>query len=181
MARHKSASYLCTMNLDFIQLLPETFSPNSRVWIYQSSRLLTLSEALEAEALINKFCGEWQSHGDEVKAYGNLFFGQFLVLMADESQTSVGGCSTDSSVRFVKQLGQQFNIDFFDRNNLAFLVKDKVQVIPMNQLQYAFQNNFINPETLYFNNTVLTKSEMETNWIIPVKASWISRRLKMEA
>jgi hypothetical protein len=168
------------MNLDFIHLLPETFSPNSRVWIYQSSRLFTMSEALEIEALINKFCGEWQSHGDNVKAYGNLFFGQFLVLMADESQTSVGGCSTDSSVRFVKQIGQQFNVDFFDRNSLAFVVKDKVQILPMNQLQYAFQNNFIDTDTLYFNNTVLTKSEMESNWIIPIKSSWIARKLKIE-
>ena len=140
-----------------------------------------MSEAMEIEALINKFCGEWQSHGDEVKAYGNLFFGQFLVLMADESHTTVGGCSTDSSVRFVKELGNQLKVDFFDRNNLAFFIKDKVQLLPMNQLQYAFENNFINPETLYFNNTVLTKSEMESNWIIPVKASWIARRLKIEA
>jgi hypothetical protein len=169
------------MNLDFIHLLPDTFSPSSRVWIYQSSRLFTMSEALEIEALVNKFCGEWQSHGDEVKAYGNLFFGQFLVLMADESRTKVGGCSTDSSVRFVKELGNQFNVDFFDRNHLAFVTKDKVQLLPMTQLQYAFENNFITPETPYFNNTVLTKSEMETNWIIPVKASWIARRLKIEA
>src|SRR5690348_8817249 len=108
------------MNLDFIHLLPDTFAPNSRVWIYQSSRLFTLSEALEIEALINKFCGEWRSHGDEVNAYGNLFFGQFLVLMADENSTKVGGCSTDSSVRFVKELGNQFKVDFFDRNTLAF-------------------------------------------------------------
>jgi len=168
------------MNLEFIQLLPETFSPHSRVWIYQSSRLFTLSEALEIEALINKFCGEWQSHGDSVKAYGNLFFGQFLVLMADESQTSVGGCSTDSSVRFVKELGQQFKVDFFDRSGLAFVVKDKVQVLPLNQLQYAFENNFIDQDTLYFNNTVLNKAEMESNWIIPVKNSWIAKRLKIE-
>lgn len=140
-----------------------------------------MSEALEIEALVNKFCGEWQSHGDEVKAYGNLFFGQFLVLMADESHTKVGGCSTDSSVRFVKELGNQFNVDFFDRNHLAFVTKDKVQLLPMTQLQYAFENNFITPDTIYFNNTVHTKSEMETNWIIPVKASWIARRLKIEA
>lgn len=169
------------MNLEFKHLLPETFSPHSRVWIYQSSRLFTLSEALDIEALVNKFCGEWQSHGDSVLAYGNLFFGQFLVLMADESQTSVGGCSTDSSQRFVKALEQQFKVDFFDRNSLAFFVKDKVQVLPMNQLQYAFENNFIDQDTLYFNNTVLNKAEMESNWIIPVKSSWIAKRYPQSA
>jgi hypothetical protein len=168
------------MNLEFKHLLPEDFSPASRVWIYQSSRLFTLSEALEIETLLNEFSAEWRSHGAEVKAYANLFFGQFVVLMADESQTTVGGCSTDSSVRFIKELEKKFSVDFFNRSNLAFYLKDKVQLLPLNQLQYAFQNNFISAETLYFNNTVLTKAELERNWIIPVKDSWLAQKLPLQ-
>lgn len=168
------------MNLEFKHLLPEDFSPASRVWIYQSSRLFTLSEALEIETLLNAFSAEWRSHGAEVKAYANLFFGQFVVLMADESQTTVGGCSTDSSVRFIKELEKQFNVDFFNRSNLAFYTKDKVQLLPLNQLQYAFQNNFISADTLYFNNTVLTKAQLEQNWIIPVKESWLAQKLPLQ-
>jgi hypothetical protein len=145
--------------------------------VYQGSRVLTLSEALEAEELINEFCGRWQSHGADVEAYGNLLFGQFLVLMADESRAGVSGCSTDSSVRFVKELEKKFGIDFFNRNNLAFIVKDKIQLIPLGQLNYAYENNFINADTLYFNNTILNKEQLENNWIIPVKNSWLARRL----
>jgi hypothetical protein len=167
------------MNLEYKYLLPGSFSKESKVWIYQGNRLLSLSEALEAEELINKFCAEWQSHGADVDAYGNLFFGQFLVLMADEARAGVSGCSTDSSVRFVKQLGQQFNVDFFDRNNLAFIVKDKVQLLPMNQLSYAYENRFISADTLYFNNTVLNKQQLENEWIIPLKNSWLAKRLKI--
>src|SRR5215208_5001309 len=132
------------MNLDYKYLLPGNFSPKSRVWIYQSSRLFALSEALEIESLINKFSSEWRSHGDEVNSYCNLFFGQFLVFIADESDTKVSGCSTDSSVRFVKELGEKFKVDFFNRTNLGFLVNNKVQVLPMSQLHYALDNYFIN-------------------------------------
>src|SRR5688572_25761964 len=103
------------MNLEYKHLLPEDFSPSSRVWIYQSSRLFSLSQAFELEDAINAFCDEWRSHGADVKAYGNLFFGQFIILMADENQSMVSGCSTDSSVRFIKQLGEKYNVDFFDR------------------------------------------------------------------
>lgn len=149
------------------------------MWIYQSNRLFLMSEALEIEELVNKFCAEWRSHGDKVAAYGNLFFGQFLVLMADESEVSVGGCSTDSSQRFVKSLEQRFEVDFFNRSNLAFIVKDKVQVLPLNQLQYALENGFINADTLYFNNTVQTREELEKSWIIPVKNSWLAGKLKV--
>ena len=166
------------MNLEYKELLPENFSPDSRVWIYQSSRLFTLAEALEIETLLNKFSAEWRSHGAEVNAYCNLFFGQFVVLMADETQAGVSGCSTDSSVRFIKELGQKFGVDFFNRTNLAFLVKDKTQVLPLSQLHYAFDNGFINEDSLYFNNLVATKKELENNWIIPVKNSWLAQRLQ---
>lgn len=87
-----------------------------------------MSEALEIETLLEEFTAEWTSHGADVKAYGNLFFGQFVVLMADETQAGVSGCSTDSSVRFIKGLGERFRVDFFNRTSLAFVVKDKIQV-----------------------------------------------------
>lgn len=164
------------MNLDYRQLLPEDFAPESRVWVYQSSRLFSLSEALEIEQMLQEFCEGWQTHGARVQAYGNLFFGQFVVLMADESAAGISGCSTDSSVRFIKSLENRFGVDFFNRTNLAFLVKDKIQLLPMNQLPYALQNGFINPETLYFNNLVQNKKELETSWMIPVKESWLAKR-----
>lgn len=169
------------MNLDYLHLLPENFSPRSRVWIYQSSRLFTLSEALEIEALLNKFASEWRSHGAEVNAYANLFFGQFVVLMADEEKAGVSGCSTDASVRFIKELGQKFGVDFFNRTNLAFYVKDKIQLLPMSQLHYALDNYFIEPNSLYFNNLVQTKEELETKWIIPIKESWLATRLSLNS
>ena len=165
------------MNLNYQQLLPEDFSNNSRVWIYQSSRLFSLSEALHIETALNDFCEEWQSHGADVKAYGNLFFGQFVVLMADETAAQVSGCSTDNSVRFIKALGAQYNVDFFNRTSLAFVVRDKVEILPLNQLTYAFQNNFITADTLYFNNTVTNKEQLIHNWLIPVRDSWLAPKL----
>jgi hypothetical protein len=99
--------------------------------------------------------------------------------MADETDTSVSGCSTDSSVRFVKELGQQYGVDFFNRTNLAFFIKDKIQLLPFTQLQYAFDNQFITGDTLYFNNLVQTKEQLESSWIIPVKESWLADRIKV--
>lgn len=168
------------MNLTYKHLLPDTFAPESRVWIYQSSRLFLLSEALEIEELLNKFTAEWRSHGAEVDAYGNLFFGQFVVLMADETRAGVSGCSTDSSVRFIKQLGEKFGVDFFNRTNLAFVVKEKIQVLPLSQLSYAVQNFYIDGDTLYFNNLVQTKKELEEGWIVPVKASWLAQKVNLQ-
>jgi hypothetical protein len=167
------------MNLEYKNLLDENFSPDSRVWIYQSSRLFALNEALAIEELLNDFTAKWASHGVSVKGAGYLFFGQFIILIADERATGVSGCSTDSSVRLIKEIEQSFGVNMFDRVSLAFVVKDKVQILPLSQLQYAFDNGFINSDTLYFNNLVQTKEELENNWIVPIKNSWLSTRLKL--
>ena len=165
------------MNLEYKSLLNENFSPDSRVWIYQSSRLFTLSEALAVEDLLNDFTDKWLSHGAPVKGAAYLFFGQFIILMADEKATGVSGCSTDSSVRLIKDIEQRFGVNMFDRTTLAFLVKDKVQLLPLSQLQYAFDNRFIDSHTLYFNNLVQTKAELENNWLVPIKDSWLSKKI----
>ena len=168
---------LITMHLDFKQHLPPDFDDASKVWIYQSSRRFLVSEALEMEDMLHAFVAGWKSHGADVKGYANLFFGQFIVLMADERATGVSGCSTDSSVHLIRSIEQKFNVQLFDRQNLAFLIKEKIQLLPLGQLEYAVTNNFIGPDTLYFNNTVLTKKQLTENWIIPLKESWLMKQL----
>lgn len=167
------------MNLEYKSLLDTHFHQDSRVWVYQSSRLFTLSEALEIELLLKNFTAQWNSHGVPVKGAGYLFFGQFIILMADETATGVSGCSTDSSVRLVKDIEQQFGVNMFDRVNLAFVIKDKVQLLPMAQLQYAYDNQFISGDTLYFNNLVQTKRELEEKWIVPIQESWVARKISV--
>jgi hypothetical protein len=168
------------MNLEYKYLLDGNFHPDSRVWIYQSSRLFAIDEALEIEEMLREFIMQWKSHGAPVKGEAHLFFGQFIVLIADETATSVGGCSTDSSVHLIKEIEQRFGVNMFDRTTLAFVVNDKVQLLPMSQVQYAFENGFITGDTLYFNNLVQTKQELGSSWILPVKDSWLKNRLKMK-
>ena len=166
------------MNIHFQDDIPSAFSDQSRVWIYQSNRLFSISEALEIEETLESFSKEWNSHGDDVTAFANLFLGQFIVMIADESKVQVSGCSTDSSIRIIKRFEQDYNVNLLDRQLLAFIVKERIQVLPMAQLNYSVQNNFITPETLYFNNTVLTKKDLLEKWIIPVKESWLAQRIQ---
>jgi hypothetical protein len=170
------------MNLEYKYLLDGNFHPDSRVWIYQSSRLFSMSEALQIEQMMDEFTQTWNSHGVPVKGAAHLFFGQFVILMADETATGVSGCSTDSSVRLIKQIEKSFGVNMFDRTTLAFVVKDKsgddqVQLLPIAQLQYAVDHGFISANTLYLNNLVQSKEELEKNWIIPLKDSWLAKRI----
>lgn len=165
------------MNLEYKHLLDTKLHPSSKVWVYQSSRLFSLGEALDIEQSLEEFASKWLSHGTPVKGAGYLFFGQFIILLADETATGVSGCSTDSSVRLIKDIEQRFSVNMFDRTSIAFVIKDKIERLPLSQLSYALENEFITKETLYFNNLVQTKEELETNWIIPVNEGWLGKRI----
>ncbi len=169
------------MNLSYQHLIPETFSDASRVWIYQSNRVFTLSEALTIEKILEDFTADWKTHGTPVKGFGTLFFGQFIILMADEEVTGVSGCSTDSSVRLIKAIEEEFKVSMFDRMNLAFYINEKVQLLPFSQLNYAIDKSFIDKETLFFDNTVLNKAEFMNRWITPLSISWLGKRILPQA
>jgi hypothetical protein len=56
-----------------------------------------------------------------------------------QANVTVGGCSTDSSVRVIKQIEETFSINMFDRQSPAFIVKDKVQILPLAQFKLCFR------------------------------------------
>jgi hypothetical protein len=165
------------MNTNFRDLVPKDFNENSHVWIYQSNRIFTFSEAIRIEELLKNFASTWKSHGMPVKGYGNLFFGQFIVFMADETASGISGCSTDTAVRLVKNIEKDFEVDMFDRQMLAFIINERIQLLPLSQINSSIEDGIITKDTLYFNNTILTKEELLTKWIIPVEESWLAMRI----
>jgi hypothetical protein len=175
--------YSTTFNMTSFNItehLPEDFAPNSRVWIYQCNRIFFMQEALDMEPMLQEFVQNWKSHGTPVKGYANLFFGRFIIIMADENATGVSGCSTDSSVHLIKAIEKKFGVNMFDRTMLTFYIKEKVEQIPLSQLDYAIQNGFIKPDTLYFDNTVLTKITLENNWINAAKNTWLGGKFEKD-
>ncbi len=174
--------YFCIMfNTTLESLIPAEFSDNSRVWVYQSSRAFIDKEAKEINEQLFQFYSQWLSHGDKVKGWAQLLFRQFVVVIADESDTHVSGCSTDSSVRVIKSIERQYDVNFFDRMMITFLRNEKAEMLPFNQIQYAIDKGFINGETPVFNNVVTNKKELMTNWLVPLNQSWLASRVTIPA
>lgn len=166
------------MDISILQsVIPSDLADHSRVWVYQSSRPFIEHEETEINEQLQQFYTQWQAHGEPVKGWAKLLFRQFIVIIADESDVHVSGCSTDASVRVIKSIERQYEVNMFDRMMLTFLVKDKAEMLPMNQIRYAIEKDYINWETPLFNNLVSTKKELMTNWLIPLKDSWLASRL----
>jgi hypothetical protein len=162
-------------------LIPTDFADNARVWVYQSSRAFIEKEEREVNDQLHHFYVHWQAHGAPVKGWAKLLFRQFVVILADETDVMVSGCSTDSSVRVIKSLERQYDVNFFDRMMITFLVKNKAEMLPFTQVQYAIDKGYINKDTLLFNNVVETKKELLEKWLIPMSDSWLASRVALSA
>lgn len=166
-----------TLAINTIHSLPPDFAPQARVWIFQSNRPFIENEVEEINEQLYQFYIQWQSHGKEVKGWAKLLYNRFVVALADESECSVGGCSTDSLFRVVKSMERQYAVDFFDRLSITFLVNDTPQVLPMHQVKYALANNYIQKDTLMFNNLVQNFAQLQNEWLIPLNKTWLWTKL----
>lgn len=148
--------------------------PNeSKVWVYQGDREFTYDEMDDIREALYDFVEKWESHGMPVQGYGNIFHRRFLVFVADETGHGVSGCSTDKSVNLVKQLGQRFNAQFFDRWMFAFMdEKEEIFTLSKDEFAQKFNGNELTEESLIFDPLVKTKGEFLERWIIPIKDSW---------
>ncbi len=172
--------YLCIMlTKELKSLLPTDFADTARVWIYQSSRAFIEKEEREVNEQLYHFASQWQAHGAPVKGWAKLLFRQFVVVIADETDVEVSGCSTDSSVRVIKSLERQYDVNFFDRMMITFLLKDKAEMLPFTQVQYAIDKGYISKDTLLFNNIATTKKELEEKWLVPLGESWLASRVSL--
>ena len=158
-------------------IIPSDFNDDSKVWIYQSNRRFTEQQQTEIDEQLSQFYTQWTTHGAPVKGWAKLIFGQFIVVMADESASSISGCSTDGMVRLIKSIERQYDTHLFDRLTLTFLVKGEPQMLPLGQVQYAIDKGYIDADTLFFNNVVTTKAELMNSWLVPVKDTWLASRL----
>lgn len=166
-------------NYDLTALIPNDFAADSRVWIYQSSRPFSEQQELEINEQLLQFYTQWQAHGAPVKGWAKLLFRRFIVIMADETNVEVSGCSTDSSVRVIKSIELQYEANLFDRLSITFLVKGQPEVLPMGQVQYAVDKGYINGETLLFNNLVDTKESLLKHWLQPLQFSWMKNQIQL--
>jgi hypothetical protein len=93
----------------------EGFSDDSRVWLYNASRPITPTEAAFVQENLEHFASQWKAHSTPLKAKACMLNEYTIAFVVDQSEASASGCSVDSSVRFVKELGKELEVDFFNR------------------------------------------------------------------
>ena len=129
------------------------FSDDSRVWLYNASRPISPTEAAFVQENLEHFASHWKAHSTMLNEFTIAF-------VVDQSEASASGCSVDSSVRFVKELGKELEVDFFNR----------MQVVVENQAGQRTLHPYRKIAELqdyaYYNPLVDTLKGLKEEWLV---------------
>ena len=147
--------------------------PNeARIWVYQSNRLLSNAEVSGIKKSGIEFIADWAAHGAALKASFAVLYSRFIIIAVDEKQALASGCSIDKSVKFIKALEQQFDLNLFDRLQVAYRKGDEILACHLNEFEKLATQGAVNGSTVVFNNMITTKASFDKEWEVPLANSW---------
>lgn len=149
-----------------------TYPNNAKVWVYQSNQQLDKDEVDYLKVQLDDFISSWESHGKLLKATFEIVHNLFVVLFVDEQGDKMCGTAQDNSIRLMKQLGAELEVDFLNRMTQSYKKGDQVKIVQMNDFSTLLANNEIDENTIVFNNMVNTKYDFDNHWEVPLKDSW---------
>jgi hypothetical protein len=142
----------------------EQLSSDSKVWVYQANRPFSELEKGQISDRFKDFIASWAAHGSKLLADATIIDNYFVVLSVDEKVAMASGCSIDSSVKFIKEIGAQFNIDFFNRLKLVLEKDGETKMIAFSELENYSDWNI-------YNTLVNSVEQLNKSFLIPVKES----------
>lgn len=154
----------------------QALSPRSRIWIYQANEPFNEQVTSEIRQHVDRFAQQWVSHNKALRAAGDVLHDRFLVLAVDESQAGASGCSIDSSVAFVKNVGVHYQRDLFDRMRFSYEdTTGEVQTVDKDTFAERYAAGIINDDTIVFDTLVDTLDTFQNSFRKPLKDSWHHR------
>jgi hypothetical protein len=140
------------------------FSEASRVWIYSANREIAANEIDFIQRNLAEFTQQWATHGKELVAAAEVVLNNFVVFVVDEKQVKASGCSIDSSVRFIKSIGSELKIDFFNRLSILIENNGSLERIHFNELKSY-------PDSILFDTSIQNLSDFRSSFTVKLSES----------
>ena len=103
------------------------YPDQARIWIYGFSNELSPAEQELVQQKLNEFISVWNSHGKDVKGAYSIWYDRFVILTA--SDTTVSGCSIDSSIEVFRKLKDKHFLDALDLNRIYYRNGNKIEAV----------------------------------------------------
>jgi hypothetical protein len=141
----------------------ENLAPQDQIWVYQADRKISPDEEAFFLKEMGLFFEEWQSHGEQLLGTAQVFDEVNLIVGVKQPQGKLCGGSADSLFRYVKSMGKNKGIDFFNRLKVATKNESgNIEIVPFFEL-----SNY--PERTMYNLAVKFNADLNNQFTIKVK------------
>lgn len=155
-------------------------APHSRVWIFQADRFLNEVEVKAIKKDMGEFMQTWAAHGKDIFGDFALEYDLFLIIGADEQRAPASGCSIDTLMRKVQDLGNTFNVNFLNRLLIAYEdPSTKIHLVTMEHFKQLMSKDEVTGQTTVYNNLVENVAELNEKWRTKVANSWHKNLLQV--
>jgi hypothetical protein len=89
------------------------------------STLSTVSSLFCDVKFLNEQISSWAAHGAPLAGAFEIFYNRFVIVAVDETYNGTSGCSIDASTGWLKKLGMELDINFFDRS-IAYMSENEL-------------------------------------------------------
>lgn len=152
-------------------------SNDAKVWVYPSSRKFYPTEIEEIEKKIKSFIENWKTDDENFKASYQFLYNRFIILVADDSETSLKNIDIDTSVSFILKLQEIYKVELLDKMNVCFKQGEFVQYKELKDFKKLLKNKALTRKTIIFDNLINNKEDLENFWEITIEDSWYNRFL----
>ena len=154
-----------------------SISNDAKVWVYPSDRKFYSTEIDEIEKKIKKFAENWKLEDENFKVSYRFLYNRFIILVADDSETTLTNADIDTSVSFILQLQETYKVNLLDKMNVCFKQGEYVQYKELKDFKKLVKNKAVTAKTIIFDNLINNKEDLENYWEIAIDDSWYNRYL----
>jgi hypothetical protein len=154
----------------------KSFPDDARVWVYGFERDLDDQDKKDLQDGLNRFMGEWNSHGNPVTGGFEIVNDRFL-LVSGYMPGGISGCSIDGSVNQVRSIGEKMGLSRSSGDTIYYRDSDGIiQTATRAEFQQMATDGEIASETPVFDLTISTVADLKNKGIEnPFRSSWHSR------
>ena len=158
------------MEVDF-----NTLPKQSKVWMYQSNRLLNEQDQRIICELAEVFLNQWESHNIPVSGSIDTLNNYFIRIAAFTDEPNMCGRAQDAQVKLAKEIELELGIELTNRMLLAFDVDGTTRIIHLNDVAQEIERGQIVQESNFYNNLIQSKEDFHSSWVMKAGDSWLAK------
>lgn len=156
------------------------FPDSASLWVYPFAQRLDAAATQTVRGALDPFLEQWNSHGAEVRGAYALQDDRF-VLLAARPETTVSGCSIDSSVRIFKDLKTYAKLDGLAKSLVYYRGAAGVEAVSRSAFQALIDAGSVGPDTRVFDPGIQSLGELRAGrFELPLREAWHARAFRLQ-